>query len=145
VGEDVLILSEDAESFCKLVDPTKGTVHAPLHELSGQGAVLGGELTFKENDYVDATLHLKGVIPRPMFAHVVSLDKGKLLVRWLHFDGADEAKLKDLLERFRNGTLQPDEQLGAGGSSGSSHAPVKKEAAHTEPLKEGTGRGQTRK
>ncbi len=139
MGEDVLLLTEVAESFCKLVDPEKGTVQAPLHELSGQGAVLGGQLTFKENDYVDATLHLKGVVPRPMFAHVVSLDDGKLLVRWLHFDGADEAKLKDLLQRFKTGSLQPDEQLRPDGSN--SFPAVKKEpAANTEPLKEGTRR-----
>ncbi len=137
MGEDVLKLADDAESFCKLVDPTKGTVQAPLHELSGQGALLGGDLSFKENDYVDATLHLKGVQPRPMFAHVVSLVDGKLMVRWLHFDGADEAKLKDLLERFSTGNLHADERLGSNHNSAARPA-VK--AAEIEGNKEGTRR-----
>jgi len=138
VSEDVLKLADDAESFCKLVDPTKGTVQAPLHELSGQGALLGGDLAFKENDYIDATLHLKGVQPRPMFAHVVSLVDGKLMVRWLHFDGADEAKLKDLLERFANGNLHADERLGSNPTSAARPAVKASEAA--EGQKEGTRR-----
>lgn len=134
MGEEALKLADDPQSYCLLADPKKGQVQASLHELSAQGALLGGGLSFSDNDYVDCTLHLKGVVPRPMFAHVVSLQDDKVLVRWLHFEGADEAKLKDLLVRFRDGSLTAEERIETSGA----HKAIAAESA--EAIKEGTRR-----
>ena len=134
MGDEALKLADDPQSYCLLADPKKGQVQATLHELSAQGALLGGGLSFSDNDYVDCTLHLKGVVPRPMFAHVVSLQDDKVLVRWLHFEGADEAKLKDLLVRFRDGSLTAEERIETSGA----HKAIAAESA--EAIKEGTRR-----
>lgn len=139
MASDVLRLADDGESYCRLIDPATGPVHVPIRELSSQGALFDTKLVFQANDYLDITLHLKGASARPLFAHVVGIEKEGLRVRWLHFDPGDEPKLRALLASFSSGTLKPEDRAGAGGSS----APVQSTVVPSmgDPqLKQGTRR-----
>ena len=117
MASDVLHLADDGESYCRLIDPSTGPVHVPIRELSSQGALFDTRLVFQANDYLDITLHLMGASARPLFAHVVGVEKEGLRVRWLHFDPGDEPKLRSLLESFRSGNLKPEDRAGAEGSA----------------------------
>ena len=117
MASDVLHLADDGESYCRLIDPSTGPVHVPIRELSSQGALFDTRLVFQANDYLDITLHLTGASARPLFAHVVGVEKEGLRVRWLHFDPGDEPKLRSLLESFRSGNLKPEDRAGAEGSA----------------------------
>lgn len=90
----------DGESTCRIPDPAGGTVTAAVTELSLQGALLATRLQLEANAYVDATLSLRGLAPRQLFAHVVSAGQEGLRLRWLHFDPGEEAKLKMLIESY---------------------------------------------
>jgi len=138
VASDVLRLVDDDESYCRLIDPATGPVHVPIRELSSQGALFGTKLVFQANDYLDITLHLKGVSARPLFAHVVGVEKEGLRVRWLHFDPGDEPKLRSLLASFGAGSLKAEDRAGVGGSA----APVQSSVIPSmgEPQKQGTRR-----
>ena len=114
---DVLHLADDGQSYCRLIDPSTGPVHVPIRELNSQGALFDTRLVFQANDYLDITLHLTGVSARPLFAHVVGVEKEGLRVRWLHFDPGDEPKLRSLLESFRTGSLKPEDRASAAGSA----------------------------
>ncbi|HYE07794.1 MAG TPA: hypothetical protein VEL07_19910 [Planctomycetota bacterium] len=99
----VLRLSDDAESYCRLVDPATGPIHVPISEINAQGALLDTRLPYQTNDYIDLTLILKGQGSRPLFAHVVTAGKDGVHLRWLHFDPADEKKLRQVLLDCRDG------------------------------------------
>lgn len=90
----------DGESTCRIPDPAGGVVTVAVTELSLQGALLATKLQLEANAYVDATLSLRGLAPRQLFAHVVSADQEGLRLRWLHFDPGEEAKLKTLIEAY---------------------------------------------
>lgn len=113
MATDVLRLAEDGECFCRLIDPATGPVHVPIRELTSQGSLLGTKLAFQPNDYIDVALHLRGVSPRPLFAHVVGVEKDGLRVRWLHFDPSDEPKLRQLLDSFRAGNVKAEDSAAA--------------------------------
>lgn len=100
----------DGESTCRIPDPAGGVVTVGVSELSLQGALLATQLQLEANAYVDATLALKGLAPRQLFAHVVSAGQEGLRLRWLHFDPGEEAKLKSLIESYSR------HQGGGGGS-----------------------------
>lgn len=90
----------DGESTCRIPDPAGGVVTVAVTELSLQGALLATKLQLEANAYVDATLSLRGLAPRQLFAHVVSAGPEGLRLRWLHFDPGEEAKLKTLIESY---------------------------------------------
>lgn len=105
-GEPLRI--KDGESTCRIPDPAGGVVMAAVIELSIQGVLLSTKLQLEANAYVDATLALKGLAPRQLFAHVVSAGPEGLRLRWLHFDPGEETKLKTLIESYAR-------QVGASG------------------------------
>jgi hypothetical protein len=99
----------DGESTCRIPDPAGGVATVAVIELSLQGALLATKIQLEANAYVDATLALRGLAPRQLFAHVVSADQEGLRLRWLHFDPGEEAKLKSLIESY-------SKQVSAGGA-----------------------------
>ncbi len=91
----------DGDSHCRVADPTNGAVvNAPVIEISLQGVLIGTQIQFEANAYIDITLALKDLAPRQLFAHVVTCSPDGLRLRWLHFDPGEETRLKGLLDSY---------------------------------------------
>jgi hypothetical protein len=100
VAAEVLHVN-DGDSHCRVADPTNGAVvNAPVIEISLQGVLIGTQIQFEANAYIDITLALKDLAPRQLFAHVVTCNAEGLRLRWLHFDPGEETRLKGLLDSY---------------------------------------------
>jgi len=104
-----LRLADDGDSYCRVVDPASGPIHVPIVELTSSGALLDTRLPFQVNDYIDVSLVLKGLTPRPLFAHVVQVEKEGVRLRWLHFDPSDEKKLGTIIVNFAEGRVSKED------------------------------------
>lgn len=91
----------DGESHCRIVDPTSGTIQAPLRQISLGGALIDTKEAVEAESALDLTVVLKGLQPRQFFAQVVSSGSGGLQLQWMPIDAGEQARLKSLLEAYR--------------------------------------------
>lgn len=107
-GDALPIRITDGESHCLINDPAAGAIHAPLQEITLQGALLKCDLQLETNAYIDVKLDLKGTSERQLFAHVVGSGADGLRLRWVFFDPGDEARLRALLDGFQRAMQRGD-------------------------------------
>jgi hypothetical protein len=104
VADDIIHIA-DGESHVRIVDPSAGTLQAPLKQISSQGALLDTRLQFEPEAALDLTVVLKGLSARQFFANVAFSDGAGLHIQWMPIDSGEQARLRSLLEAYK--TLRP--------------------------------------